>query len=87
MIRVAVNIDKPHEMPLWAVNFFKYYAGVYYAMQSKKKSKRCDVFSYMMEEGVFPKEIKNLYFNKRGDAVFYWNTSGDRLFFLLRWSS
>lgn len=87
MIKLLGNIDKPQEMPSWANNFFNHCISEYYSLLRTRKSKRYDFFSWIIEEGVFSPEINNLYFNKRGDTAFYWKTSGDKLFFLLRWSS
>lgn len=86
MIKIAVKIEKFENMPRWAVNYFKKNIGFYYAMLRCKKSKREPTFQNMIEESVFLLEENNIYFNSRGDAVFYWKTSGDRLFFILRWS-
>ena len=92
MLKRAIDINQ-NNIPSWAANYLHYF-GALTVFQCIQKNKRKQTFNIWFNSNNHPiasiykiKEIgKTLYFNKKGEAVFYWDSASDKTAFILRWA-
>lgn len=92
MLKHAIDINSTN-IPSWAENYLNH-CGVLTFFQILKKAKRQQTFdTWRNDEGNAITQIykivelsKVIYFNKKGDAVFYWASASDKTAFILKWA-
>lgn len=92
MIKTAVNIHRT-KIPKWAENFLKSFEILDF-LQVIKVTKRQFAFDKLLNDEEYKKfreefritELtENIYINKKGDVVFYWNSPAEKTMFFLKW--
>ena len=92
MIKTAVDIHRT-TIPKWAENFLNSFEILDF-LQVIKVTKRQFAFDMLLNDKEFKDfreefriaELKeSIYINKKGDVVFYWNTSAEKTMFFLKW--
>lgn len=92
MVKQAVDIS-PKNIPAWAEKYLNH-LNVLTLLQMVKKTKRQMALEMWLNDKQFEdlakqfniKELaETMYFNKKGAAVFFWNSASEKTAFFLKW--
>lgn len=88
MLKTAVKIDfqkiENKEVPVWALAYLKN-NDLLDIIVHIKNSKRYIELIQIIENIGKSHVLKQIYFNAKGDVVFYWNTPQEKTAFMLKW--